>query len=88
MAVVVAISAVGIAGNIAAAIYFRKPAESYSASSALFAANNTGDGRECLSLANKELEFALFVAHVQSVCEIVVLLNIDAAFVVAGWAAA
>ena len=84
MAVVVLGNTVGLAANIAAAVYFQRAAEAASTASALFAANSTEAAREFVSLSRTELQLQASIAAVQSFCEVAVLLLIVAAFVVAG----
>jgi hypothetical protein len=88
MAVVVLGNAVGLAANIAAAVHVQRAAEASSTASALFAANSTQLARESSSLANTEVQLASSIAAVQSLCEVVVLLLIVAAFIAAGLACA
>ena len=88
MAVVVLGNAVGLAANIAAAVYIQRAAEAASTASALFAANSTQLARESFSLANTEVLLASSISSVQSWCEVVVLLLIVAAFIAAGLACA
>jgi hypothetical protein len=88
MAVVVLGNAVGLAANIAAAVYAQKAAESASTASALFAVNNTQLANEYVSSNLTEFQLSLSIAAVQSWCEVAVLLLIVAAFVVAGVACA
>ena len=88
MAVVVLGNAVGLAANIAAAVYFQRAAEAASTASALFAANSTQLARESVSLSQTEVQLAGSISAVQSWCEVVVLLLIVAAFIAAGLACA
>ena len=88
MAVVVLGNAVGLAGNIAAAVHVQRAAEAASTASALLAANSTQLARESVSLSQSEVQLAGFISSVQSWCEVVVLLLIVAAFIAAGLACA
>jgi hypothetical protein len=88
MAAVVAGNVVGLGGNVAAAVYFQRTAEYYSAASASFAANNTADSSNLYNLANQESQLALTTQSLQSFCEVAVLLLIIVAFAVVGAACA
>jgi hypothetical protein len=84
MAVVVLGNAVGLGGNVAAAVHYQKAAEAASTAYALFAANSTQAAFEFFSSSQREVQLALSIAAVQSFCEVAVLLLIVAAFVVTG----
>jgi hypothetical protein len=84
MAVVVLGNTVGLAANVAAAVYVRRSAEAASTASVLYAANSTQAALESFSLSLTEVQFAMSIMSVQSFCEVAVLLLIVAAFVVAG----
>jgi hypothetical protein len=79
---------VGLSGNVAAAVYFERTAESFSAASAAFAANNTADANNFLVLGVQQNQLALSTQSVQSFCEVAVLLLIIVAFAVVGAACA
>jgi hypothetical protein len=86
MAVVVLGNAVGLAANVAAAVYAQRAADGYNTASALFAANSTQVANvwQYVSLSQTEAQRASSMATVQYFCEVAVLLLIVAAFVVAG----
>ncbi len=84
MAVVVLGNAVGLAANVAAAVYFQRAAEAASTASALFAANSTQAARESTLLSQTQVQLGVSISAVQSFCEVAVLLLIVAAFVVTG----
>jgi hypothetical protein len=84
MAVVVLGNAVGLAANIAAAVYAQRAAESASTASALFAANSTQAALESFSSSRTDRQLATSIVAVQSWCEVAVLLLIVVAFVVVG----
>jgi len=88
MAAVVAINVVGLGGNVAAAVNFERTAESFSAASAAYAANNTADADKLASLGNQKKQLAISTEAVQLVCEVAVLLLIIVAFAVVGAACA
>jgi hypothetical protein len=88
MAAVVAGNVVGLGGNVAAAVYFQRTAESFSAGSAAFAANNTADANNFVDLASQQAQLALSTQSLQSFCEVAVLLLIIVAFAVVGAACA
>ena len=88
MAAVVAGNVVGLGGNVAAAVYFQRTAESFSAASAAFAANNTADANNFVNLANQQDQLATSTQSLQSFCEVAVLLLIIVAFAVVGAACA
>ena len=84
MAAVVAGNAVGLGGNIAAAVYFQRSGESFSAASAAFAANNTADANNFVNLGVQQNQLAGSTQSLQSFCEVAVLLLIIVAFAVVG----
>jgi hypothetical protein len=86
MAAVVAGNVVGLGGNVAAAVYFQRTAEYYSAASAAFAINNTADGNKFNNLGNNQQQQAIRTQSLQSFCEVAVLLLIIVTFAVV-WAA-
>jgi hypothetical protein len=88
MAAVVAGNAVGLGGNVAAAVYFQRSGESFSAASAAYAANNTADGYNFVNLAAQQGQLAASTQSLQSFCEVAVLLLINVAFAVVGAACA
>jgi hypothetical protein len=88
MATVVAGNVVGLGGNVAAAVYFERTAEFYSAASAAAAANNTADNKHFQNLARQQSELASSTQALQSFCEVAVLLLIIVAFAVVGAACA
>jgi len=88
MAAVVAINVVGLVGSVAAAVKFERSAESFSAASAAYAANNTADADNLASLGFQQKQLALSAEAVQLICEIAVLLLIIIAFAVVGAACA
>jgi hypothetical protein len=88
MAAVVAGNVVGLGGNVAAAVYFQRTAEYYSAASAAFAINNTADGNKFNNLGNNQQQQAIRTQSLQSFCEVAVLLLIIVAFTVVGAACA
>ena len=88
MAAVVAGNVVGLGGNVAAAVYFQRTAESFSAASAAFAANNTADANNFVNLAYQQGQLAVSTQSLQSFCEVAVLLLIIVAFAVVGAACA
>ena len=88
MTVVVLGNFVGLAGNIAAAVYGQMVVEAFMLSSESFAANNTQLGLQHLRSGNERSEYAAQVASVQSFCEVAVLLFILFAFAAVGVACA
>ena len=88
MAAVVAGNVVGLGGNVAAAVYFQRSAEYYSAASAAFAANSTADGHNFNDLANHQQQLGSTTQSLQLFCEVSVLLLIIFAFAVVGAACA
>jgi hypothetical protein len=88
MAAVVAGNVVGLGGNVAAAVYFQRTAEYFSAASAAFAANNTAGGNNFVNLASQQAQLAESTQSLQLFCEVAVLLLIIVAFAVVGAACA
>jgi hypothetical protein len=88
MAAVVAGNVVGLGGNVAAAVYFQRTAESFTAASAALAANNTADANNLVVLAFQLKQRALSTQSLQSFSEVAVLLLIIVAFAVVGVACA
>jgi len=75
---------VGLGGNVAAAVYFEQNAESLSAASAAYAANNTAAGDNFVTLSSQQNQLAGSTQSVQLFCEVAVLLLIIVAFAVTG----
>jgi hypothetical protein len=88
MAVVVLGNSVGLAGNIAAAVFSQTVVEAFILSSDAFSANNTQLGLQHLRSGNQRSEYAASVALVQSFCEVAVLIFILLAFAAVGVACA
>ena len=88
MAAVVAGNVVGLGGNVAAAVYFQRDAEHFSAASAAFAVNNTADGNKFFDLADQQEQLGASTASLQAFCEVAVLLLIIVNFAVVGAACA
>jgi hypothetical protein len=88
MAAVVLGNTVGLAANIAAAVYYQKTAETVSAASGFFAANSTALGLEYQLSGTTLNKLAHSIASVQSFFEVAVLLLIVAAFLAVGIACA
>jgi hypothetical protein len=84
MAAVVLGNAVGLAANAAAAVYYQSAAQASSTSSAAYAANNIKDGEYFSALSQQDVLRGGSSLSVQLFCEVVVLLIIVVAFVVAG----
>ena len=84
MAGVVVGNVVGLGGNVAAAVYFEQSAESYSAASAAYAANNTAAGLNFVNIGSQQNQLADSTQAVQLFCEVAVLLLIIVAFAVTG----
>jgi hypothetical protein len=84
MAVVVLGNAVGLAANVAAAVHGQRAAEAASTASVLYAANNTQVAFESASLSQTEIQLAVSIAAVQSICQVAVLLLVVAAFILVG----
>ncbi len=88
MAAVVVGNVVGLGGNVAASVYFQRTAESFSAASAAFAANNTANFNNFKALATQQQQLAASTQSLQQFFEVSVLLLIIVAFVVVGAACA
>ena len=84
MAVVLLGNAVGLAANVAVAVYLLKASEAFSAASANYVSNNMNVAMELVQSGREYSELAGHIASVQSFCEVAVLLFIVAAFVVVG----
>jgi len=84
MAGVVVGNVVGLCGNVAASVYFQQSAESWSAASFAYAANNTDAGLNFFNLGYRQDQLALSTQAVQLFSEVAVLLLIIAAFAVTG----
>ncbi len=85
MAAVVLCNAVGLAANIAAAIYAQKAADTFSTASILYASNNTrNDAIKYIASGRSENQFAYSISSVQSFCEVAVLLLIVLVFAMVG----
>jgi len=88
MAVVVVGNVVGVCANVAAAVFFKKAGDFYSAASAAYAANMTDAGNNMSTSAGNSLQVANDANSAQSFCEVAVLLIIIVAFAVVGIAGA
>jgi hypothetical protein len=77
-------NAAGLAASSAAALRLKDCAETVSASSMLYAANNSHEGSTMYKSAAKAINQAFEIESVQSFCEVVMLLLIVASFVIAG----
>ena len=75
-------------GNVAAAVYFQRTAESWSAASAAYASNNTADASNFADLGDQQQQLAFSTQSLQSFCEVAVLLLIIVTFAVVGAACA
>jgi hypothetical protein len=84
--VVVMGNAVGLFGNAAAAVYFKRSADTYVKSAEFLFANNTVAEEANNVIGAKEFERAMSVGAVQLFCEVAVLLLIDIAFGLVGFA--
>ena len=84
IATVVLGSLVGLASNIASAVYYQRASDAARTASTFYAANNTIEGGKWQSLGRKETVLGGSVSSVQSFCEVTVLLFIVAAFHVVG----
>ena len=84
MALVVVGNAVGVCSNVAAAVYYQRAADHYSAASGAFFANNTVDASRFLVRATEQLDLAFPTESLQEFCEVVVLTLIVIAFTAAG----
>ena len=88
MAAVIAGSVAGLAGNVAAAVYFERTAEFAFAASADFEANNIASAVENDRQAIDLQRVAVSTAAVQAFCEVAALLLIVLSFAVVGVACA
>jgi hypothetical protein len=79
-------NAVGLAGNIASAVYFKRASEHFDYASAFYAVNNTVDAVKSFQAALTQLESGAEIFTVQAFCEVAVLLVIVIAFAVVGFA--
>ncbi len=84
MAAVVLGNAAGLAANAAAAVHYQKAAQAMNTASAAYAANNIKDGEYFSSLGAQEALRGGSSLSVQLFCEVVALLLIVVAFIVAG----
>jgi len=84
MTAVVSGNVMGLGGNVAAAVYFERTAEFYSAASAAYTANNTADGNSFVNLGRQQAQLAASTQALQSFCEVAVLLLIIVTFAVVG----
>jgi hypothetical protein len=84
MAFVVLGNAVGLAANVAAAVYYQKGSEADSTAAAHYAANNTNDGDNSRDRALEEWNLGGSIFSVQRFWEVAVLLLIVIAFAVVG----
>jgi hypothetical protein len=87
-AVVTALNAVGVAGNVASAVMRSRAAALYQEASAMYTANNSASGHVHKDEAKAEVERAVSVSSVQSCCEAAALLLLLLAFAVVGVACA
>jgi hypothetical protein len=88
MAAVVVGNAVGLCGNVAAAVFSKQNGDLFNAAATAFAANSTEAGNAFAAQANEKNTVANDTASVQQFCEVVVLLLIIVAFAVVGVACA
>ncbi len=84
MVVVVTANSVGLAGNIAAAVYWLRASESFSAAALDLANNKTAVGRSSFDQGTALNQSAYFIASVQSFCEVAMLLLTNLAFGIVG----
>jgi hypothetical protein len=84
MAAAVLGNAVGLAGNLASAVYYQKASEASSAASACYAANNTEKGDEYRQERIAFVQLGGSILSVQRFCEVAVLVVIIASYLVAG----
>jgi hypothetical protein len=88
MAVVVLGNAAGLAASVAAAVHSQRAADAASTFAAYFAANDIRGGLVYFRTSQDEIRLASYIASYQSFMEVVVLLLIVTAFLVAGvWSA-
>jgi hypothetical protein len=84
MMVVVLGNTVGLAANVAAAVHAQRAAEAASTASVFYATNRTQEARLYFNVISQtEIALVNSIVSVQSFCEVVVLLIIVVAFVVA-----
>jgi hypothetical protein len=84
MAAVVLGNDAGLAANAAAAVHFQKADEAASTASSYYAANNTKDGHEFVSLDLHAVQVACSISSEHMLTEVAVLLLIVVAFAVVG----
>jgi hypothetical protein len=77
-------NAVGLAANAAAAVFYHRAAQAYSAASAFYASNSTDGALYSVSRSNQQRQLAGSILAVQSFSEVAVLLLIIVAFAVIG----
>jgi hypothetical protein len=77
-------NSVGLAANTTSAVQFVNAADTFLEAHAFYASNQTDDGDECDSVAQKRVLYALSISSVQSFAEVAVLFIILAAFIVVG----
>jgi len=85
MAAVVLGNTVGLAANVAAAVFYEKAAEALIAASPYYVANNTKDADDSVKLSQVEGQRAGSFVSVQRFSEVTVLLLIVVTFVVVGF---
>jgi hypothetical protein len=83
MAAVVLCNAVGLAASVAAAVYYQKAADAFSAASMLYASNQT-NAISYVSSGRLDYQLGSNILSVQTVCETAVLLLIVLVFAVVG----
>lgn len=76
MLLVVAANCVGLAGNVASAVFFQVAANTFNDAAVSYAANKTADGRRSQDLGFEQAQRAMAVASVQSFCEVTALIVI------------
>jgi hypothetical protein len=84
MAAAVLGNAVGLAGNVASAVYYQKASEASSAAAACYAADNIEKGNGYRQERIRFVQLGGSILSVQRFCEVAVLLVIVASFLVAG----
>ena len=84
MKAVAGLNIVGLSASIAAAVYGIRSANSYSAAAAAYATNSSDYADDCILHGDQIGQIAYSVGALQEVCEVLVLLLIILAFVVAG----
>ncbi len=82
--VVCAGNMVGVAGNVATAVYFKRTSEHFDTASEYYSANNTANALKSVREALEQLEFGAKIYTVQAFCEVAVLLVIITAFAAVG----